>query len=195
MMGLMSDSPSIVAGVLVGGKSTRMGANKATLPWGDSTIIETIVETVRRVSPRCVLLGACDELPNSLADLKQLPDAHPGIGPMAGLYSLLAGHPDRWSLLISCDVPNVTCDVINNLVVHITPAARAVVYTTNSRPEPCCALYHAGILPDVERAIADRQYSLTRLIARLSPLEIEADTPIREALGNINTPEDYRDRA
>lgn len=191
MMDAMPDTLPIVAGILIGGKSTRMGADKATLPWGDSTIVETIVETVHRVTPECVLLGTCDQLPASLADLCQLLDSHPGIGPITGLHSLLVHHPASWCMLLSCDIPNITREAVNQLVARITPGNRVIVYTTDNRPEPCCALYHADILPNVERAIADKEYSLTKLIARLSPIKVPADDATRSALGNINTRDDY----
>jgi len=205
----------ITAGVLIGGKSTRMGTDKALLPWKGSTLLESVVSTARRVTDDCVLLGSADRLPDSLKEMPRLPDDYPGIGPIAGLHALLAHRPDKWCLLLSCDIPDVTHETIRNLTDHISPDARVVAYATSPPPqkkptdcnpwdsktkrsdprdasfEPCCALYHASILRNVQSAITEKRYALYDLIASLPHVPVPLDPPTRKALHNVNTPNDY----
>ena len=207
----MSEHPAISAGVLIGGKSTRMGMDKALLPWKGLTLLESVVRTAHQVTDDCVLLGRAKQLPDSLTDTTLLPDSYPGIGPIAGLHALLTRSPNAWCLLLSCDIPNITIQTISGLVDHITSDTCVVAYATSSistKPtdsnpwgtdphhdflEPCCALYHSKILPDVERAITTRRYALRALIESVPHTRIPVDPATQAALYNINTSRDYTD--
>lgn len=216
----MTKHPAISAGVLIGGKSARMGADKATLPWKGSTLLETVVRTARQWTDDCVLLGSAERLPDSLADMPRLPDSYTGIGPIAGLHALLICRRDTWCLLLSCDVPGVTIQTISALLDHIESDISVVAYATSpistkptdsnswdtraqpskdhtqpssDRLEPCCALYHSSILPEVERAITTRRYSLRALIKSVPHTTLPVDPATRTALHNINYPQDYTD--
>lgn len=218
----MPEQPNITAGVLIGGKSSRMGTAKAMLPWKGSTLLESVVRTARQVADDCVLLGDAERLPDTLKAMPRLPDAYPGIGPIAGLHALLTHCPDTWCLLLSCDVPNVTIHTISTLVDHITPDTRVVAYVTpaistkpaDSNPrgagarsvqgranasfdrlEPCCTLYHSRILAEVDRTIAHQQCALRALIESVPHTKIPVDPDTQAALHNINFPQDYNDPA
>jgi len=184
-------TPHLVAGVLIGGTSARMGTTKATLPWGGLTMLETIVNTVLQVTDDCVLLGQHSATPPSLNRLKTIPDIHPGIGPIGGLHALLTSNRDTWCLLLSCDIPHITSRVITRLVDNIAPNVPIVAYRANHRFETCCALYHASLLPTLEQAIARKSRSLQRLIESLPHRTIAADDQTQRALNNINTPQEY----
>ena len=187
----MPTTTPIVAGVLIGGKSARMGAAKANLPWAGTTILETVVATARRATSDCLLLGTAHELPPSLQDMKRIPDPYPDAGPIAGLHALLSAHPDTWCLLLSCDIPDITPQTITTLADRITHDALIIAYRIGHRLETCCALYHPSTLPHVQRAIGTGQYALRRLIASLPHIALPADGDARRALRNINTPADY----
>ncbi len=187
----MSSAPNIAAGILIGGKSVRMGTDKALLPWVGSTMAETVVATALQVAADSVLLGACDSLPQGLSGLKRLDDAVAGIGPIGGLAALLAHYPDRWCLLLGCDIPNVTTVTLSGLIERIVHGSQVVVYDVCDRLEPCCALYHSSILPQVSSAIARRRYKLHDLIRSLPYSAVAAGPATRRALHNINTPADY----
>ena len=179
-------------------------------------MLESVVRTARLLTNDCVLLGRADRLPDSLKEMQWLPDAYPAIGPIAGLHTLLTHRPGRWCVLLSCDLPNLTLRTISNLVDHIAPDTRVVAYETSPHPvkkkptdrnpwdsnaepsdprdvllEPCCALYHASILRDVQHAITDQRYALHDLIIALPHVAVPIDPETRATLRNINTPGDY----
>ncbi len=70
------------------------------------------------------------------------------------------------------------------------PAFQAVAYALGDRVETCCALYHASLLPDVERRITHGRYALQELI-QSHPHKLLNGQPHRWALRNVNTPQDY----
>ena len=191
----MPEQHPIVGGVLIGGKSKRMGADKATLAWGSSTILETIVQTARAVTTDFVLLGDCPGIPRSLRDMTRVPDPESNAGPMAGLAALLTHFPDQWCLLLSCDIPSVSFQVISTLVDQITPDVKVVAHSRplarGSMLETCCTLYHASILTNVQRALSERALALQELIRSLPHTTIPTTEETQRALLNINSPEDY----
>ncbi len=194
----MMRADSIVAGILVGGKSRRMGSDKQSLPWDGSTMLETIVSTVMQVTPRVVLLGGSQRIPDAARNLPCLPDTYADAGPLGGLASLLHYAPHAWSMLLCCDIPRVSVATLSALLDQLpriqdrSDATQCVVYGDGSRFEPTCALYHAHCLPQIEQSVAANSYGLHALIRNIPHLCVTPSEEVSASLRNINTPEDYR---
>lgn len=184
-----------VAGVLVGGRSRRMGQNKALLALPDGkTLIEHVVEVASKAAQRVVILGECEALPRSLSDLPKLPDAKPGGGPLAGLCSLLEYTGDAWALLLGCDMPYLAADVIHCLLAQASANADAVAFWHDERRgtyHACCALYHPRILTHARTELTDGKGSLQSLLARVRVASLKPDPLQTRMLTNVNTPEDH----
>lgn len=183
--------PAIIAGILIGGRSERMGTSKANLLWGSATMLEAVHRTARTVSAQCVLLGTADPLPQALKEVKQIPDIYPGIGPIAGLHALLSRFPDHWCLLLGCDIPRINPQTIATLTDRLTTGNPIIACSIDSRLQPCCALYHPSILPRIQQAIAAGEYALHRLIESIPHTTVPTDAAAQASLDNINTPQDY----
>lgn len=185
----------LTVGILCGGKSRRMGTDKATLllPSG-VTFVEHVAEVAFACSDKVKLLGDCRSLPLSLQNMEQLPDEMPGSGPLVGLQSLLRAANGGWGLLLACDLPRLAYSTVHSLLCRVRSDADAVAYCSPGdagRLHGCCALYHARILPLVERALARREFRLQDLFATLAKVVV-APTPTEMAqLTNVNTPEEY----
>ncbi|MEW6253325.1 MAG: molybdenum cofactor guanylyltransferase [Planctomycetota bacterium] len=187
-----------VAGVLVGGLSTRMGRPKATLPHPNGrTLLEHVISVARQPDlwiDEIVLLGRCADPPASLADMRTLADPLPNAGPLAGLCALLEYAVDRWALLLACDMPRLQPSLLERLRVAAGPEHDAVVFRRPDRPggyHTCCALYHPRLLPAALHELRHGSGSLQRplaaaRVAALDPLPVE-----EEMLTNLNTPAEY----
>ena len=199
---LMPDS--VVAGILAGGKSTRMGKSKALieLPSG-ATMIEHAVQVAREVIDEVVVLGHEIHMPASLEELTVLDDEKPDGGPIAGLCSLLKRADGGWGLLLACDMPYIKSAVIRRLLAQADPKTDAVVF---ERPErcgsyhACCGLYHSRIArppvgncaqpaPALE-VLFNGDASLNSLLKRIRVKALKPTPEESRQLCNINTPED-----
>lgn len=173
-----------------------MGRPKALLRRGDQTLIEHIAAGVRECGVECCLLGAPPfELPPNLNGVPRLQDRHPGIGPIAGLDSLLAAHPDRDAILLSCDLPRFGSSLLRRLLDArlLAPGADAIAFATAPPPdgwEPCCALYRPSIRPLLDRAINENRHSLQQLLTAVHTVALGTSTGEREMLLNLNRPQD-----
>ncbi len=185
-------APALLAGVLAGGRSRRMGRCKAAMPHpAGGTWLEHVVRVASRVAGEVVLLGSASELPPALQSLPVLADPVPDAGPLAGLCSLLAAAGGRWALLLACDLPGLQAAVLQPLIQAAGPDRDAVVYTCRQRPDryhACCGLYHPRGLDAARTALAGADHSLHGLLRTLRTLALLPDPAHQDQLRNVNTP-------
>ncbi len=105
--------------ILAGGKSSRMGINKALLPLNGNPIIEHIASLVKSLFPSVILItNQPDEY--SFLGLETFVDIYPGRGPLAGIHSGLIHSNTERNFVISCDVPLVTKELLEYIINYKT---------------------------------------------------------------------------
>ena len=139
-----------LVGLLVGGKSTRMGSDKATTDFGGMPMAARVCEAVDRTGMDTVVLGPSDAGTNR----RFLADADVGgLGPMVGLRTLHRHHPNRDIVLLATDQPLVRPATLLHLVLCSTAAV--VVPEHEGHPQVTCALYrHEAVAEAVEGSVA-----------------------------------------
>ena len=173
----------IWCGVLIGGKSSRMGEPKHLLKMGDQTWIEKIVATVDGLVNGVALLGR-GELPGTLSEtIPVIPDAPDRQGPIAALTAAMRWNPDVSWLILSCDLPYITKEAVNWLLAQRTVGQTAVIPVLD-KPEPLFAWYHPRSKEYLEQAHAPRDILKAPRVAKVVP-----SATIRTAWHNINTPQ------
>ena len=148
----------IRAGVLIGGRSSRMGRPKHLLKRDGVTWLERIVRAATPCVEQVVLLGN-GAVPKSLADLERVPDAPGRAGPIAGIVSAMRWSPWSSWVFLPCDVPDASTDAIRWLLDQREPGRWGVfpVEPENRRVHPIFAWhdYRLGdALSTVDRPIA-----------------------------------------
>ncbi len=191
----------LLAGVLVGGASRRMGRPKHLLPHpAGGTFLEYAVRLAQGVAGETVILGACAGAPAALAGLARLEDAVAGAGPLAGLCSLLAEARQRWALLLACDMPRLEASTLRALLDALRcfpdPAAiEAVAFVEQEgprlRPHPCCALYRGTIHARALEVLRTGSGRMGELLERVSLLALAPSRAQIAQLANVNTPAEY----
>ncbi len=197
-------SRPLFAGLLVGGKSSRMGRPKQMVSFGSSTLAEIAAHALNAAvcepgigrggagqqSPDggLVLLGA-GEVPNTLQALPRLPDV-PGLdGPIAGLLAAHRWAPSAAWVVAACDHPWLSATDIQALVHERRPGAWAILSRQpDGHPCPTLALYEPQSLNVLERSLlAGRpdemgiavlfDHPRTSIHSRLNPGSIHISTP------------------
>src|SRR5215470_3369376 len=90
--------------VLAGGKSTRMGRDKALLDWHGQTLLNHMVELLRTAADPVLVVGR-----------NPLPDRLPGLGPLSGIATALEFSSTDANLIIAVDLPHLTKDFLKYL--------------------------------------------------------------------------------
>ncbi|MEX0716865.1 MAG: molybdenum cofactor guanylyltransferase [Planctomycetaceae bacterium] len=195
-----SDSPrQRVAGiVLCGGKSSRMGRPKASLPFGPETMLEHVVGTLLEVVAPIVVVAAREQqLPPLPADVLIARDEHEALGPLAGLAAGLAALPEdvEAAYVSSCDVPFLRPAFVGRIIDRLGDRELAIPRDGKFH-HPLAAVYRKSLLPRVRRLLADERLRPLFLVEESNSAIVEVDElrdvdPELESLRNLNTPEEY----
>ena len=185
-----------LGGVLVGGRSSRFGSDKAVARVGGRSMAARAVDTLRAAADPVVLLGGDGTLGRRLA-LPWRSDHRPGRGPLGGLETGL-----RWAdelgrgglLVLACDLPLVTRVVVEAVASAIRPELDAVVATDEAGGiQPLCGWYSTGTLGALEDALDRGRHSARELLVglRVEHVRLDGATPQESlVLLNVNTPGD-----
>lgn len=143
--------------VLAGGKSVRMGVNKAFLPFGNTTVIESIVAMMRRSFPEVLLsTNTPEEYPH--LRLSIIPDQIDQGGPLAGIHAGLSAAKTEKIFVISCDMPLMTSDIID-FIVHFPTTKPITVARADGFVQQLCGVYSKSVLPKAEGIVQRRKIS------------------------------------
>ena len=185
-------APETVNGlVLAGGKSRRMGSDKAALVTNGETQLDRAVRLLRAHVTEVFVSARDDQADDPVRSrYPQIIDRYADLGPVAGILSAMDAQPDAAWLVLACDLPNIDDRTLGYLLENASAEhpATAFVSVVDGLPEPLCAVYRP-----LSRAIIDG--FVAEGIKCPRKMLINSDThllrqPSPGALHNINRPED-----
>ena len=187
-------SPPVVCAILAGGKSRRMGTDKASLVTRGETLLARTVRlsTAVLAVPPLVVGRAVGDSGND-APARFVPDDAPDGGPVAGLRTAFRVAPTECSLLLlSCDLPALT-DAALRWLLEQPRGAFGVIARRDGRDEPLFSIYAPNVLPLLEANLARGERSFRALVAAGGDDFRFADVPpaVAAALADVDTPEDW----
>lgn len=184
----------ITGAVLAGGKSSRMGKDKALLKLDGRTFIERITGTLEQVFTSVIVIADRTKQ-YEFFSRPVYRDVFRNRGPLGGIHSALVHAPTERVFITSCDVPLLSLSVIRRVVRRSARAQALVLFGGNSL-QPLCGLYHRSCLPVIEEHLKRGEYSVQACLNNLDTLLISYGTnspdDVSYALTNVNTPSDYR---
>lgn len=184
----------LVGAVLAGGQSRRMGAPKAGVRRADGkTLGEVACAALRELCADVVVLGHGEGCPD---DVARIPDVEPDTGPLGGLRALFRTNAAAAYLVVPCDLPALTGEVLRHLMERAREAgAEAAVFASDpdAPPRPLPLYIRAEALRRVEERFREGERRLVAFVSGLEPLEVPVpDGGARRALSGANTPEELR---
>lgn len=181
--------------IVAGGKSRRMGADKRMLLFGRQKLLTIAVEKAKVISDEVILvLGEPIEID---CQVKIVFDKVKGHGPLVGLYSGLLEAREKKALLLPCDMPLVTVELLRTLI-NQAEGYDITILKHRSIVEPLCSVYSKNVIPVIEEQLQEGTLSLLSLLKnpklRIKIVKVENkfngnDTDL--LFFNINTPENY----
>lgn len=182
----------ISAGILAGGKSSRMGREKSRLRLGNREFIEIIADACRDFAELLISADAAGRFPE--LPYRVIPDERSGFGPVEGIYQLLRASRTQYVLVVATDMPFLTAPLLNALAQRVTGGEDCLVLRRDGRPEPLCSIYSRTAIPALQ-AMRAGEISKIRLLydrVRVRYVDLESLGFSDAAVANINTAEDYR---
>lgn len=186
--------PPLLGLVLVGGRSRRMGRDKASLKLGEVSMARRALDLL---APYCKeLYLSCredQELPDDVSGVKRIPDSFQNMGPTGGILSAMREHPGKAFFVLACDMPLIEKEDISALVAARDSYKFATSFLGELEgeqfPEPLCSIYEPkfyqlGLLGMTRDLFCPRRLLSMSPVRLLEPLR-------KEALHNANTPQDW----
>ncbi len=199
---------SIDAFIFVGGRSRRLGRDKALEAFGGMTLAERALQTINKASVASKVSFVTGNQVEFAIEAARLDapfvfDLVEGRGPLGGFYTALTNTAAKWVFILACDMPFVTAGLIVKLsqfVADDNGSIGAVIpEQPDGRMQPLCAFYKvATALPVVEEIVARPRVSppMHEVAMMLSPLIVKpADYSVPDEMpacyfANVNTEED-----
>jgi molybdopterin-guanine dinucleotide biosynthesis protein A len=186
--------PAIHGIILAGGRSTRMGTDKALLPvHGGKPLLQHICDTLACVCAGVTVVVPGDE-PHRYdgvldASVRTVPDLFPGHGPLAGIHAglLALPEPDGYGFLMACDMPRFSPRLFAEMVTLLKRGRSPDAVLCPD--QPFHALYHKRVALIAEQCLQRGALKLTSFLNLLDTAY--AALPGDDCFLNLNTPHDY----
>jgi len=191
--------PQITAFVLAGGRSTRMGRDKAFIEFGGSMLLERAIALAKSAADDVFLIGPKVQL-QAYGRVRQ--DQFPGQGPLAGIHAALRATSTDRNLILAVDTPFLTPAFLSFLIgraatdaVVTVPRCADVREPGEARLHPLCAVYRRSFADVAERALRAGDNKIEPLFEQVAThiigqSEIEQRGFSPNMFRNLNTPED-----
>jgi molybdenum cofactor guanylyltransferase len=183
----------VTAFILAGGKSARMGSEKAFVLLGGQTLLERALAVARAVTDEVRIVGETKKF-QEFAPVVE--DLYRGCGPLAGIHAALRASQRELNVILAVDLPLVTKDLLQYLLAR---ARSSDVTVTAARAgggwQPLCAVYRREFAYAAEKALQQGQYKIDALFShgRVQPVEekeLQAAGFSAEMFRNLNTAEE-----
>ncbi len=184
-----------VAGVvLAGGKSLRLGRDKANFKVGASTLLERTTSLLKELFEEVWVIGRKPDHDLIRRGIKWHLDLIQDIGPVAGIYTALKVIDKEACLVIACDMPKLTLSVLKKLLQDRDKGQRADIIVSrqgvSGKVEPLVAIYRKDVLPLIESLVAKRKFKVSELFLHSHTRYVDFDPHEAQVFMNINTAQD-----
>jgi len=185
----------LTVAVQAGGRSSRMGSDKALLRLDGIPLIERLLQRVSGLGEE-ILITTNRPQDYQYLGLRLASDPEPGGGALHGLHTALEAARGQTVLVLACDMPFVSRPLLEHML-QLAEAADLVVPRRGGEYEPLHAVYSKGCLPALEAALLQGERRMISFFPSLNLHTVEQEEIDRldpEGLSffNVNTPEDLR---
>jgi len=186
------DFTAVAAFILAGGKSTRMGTDKAFVMLDGRTLLERALELARAVTSDVRIVGDAAKF---AAFGPVVEDVFRGCGPLGGIHAALRASSAELNLMLAVDVPFVSPALLQYLIERARGERDAAVTVARAGGgwQPLCAVYRRQFFDEAEPALRAGRYKIDALfgatqVQRISEDELESAGFSATMFRNLNTP-------
>ncbi len=180
----------ISVGILAGGRSSRMGRNKALIKLNNESMINTLIRELSGFK-EVVISGNKRGIYEDMG-CAVLYDENKDIGPIEGIRQVIRYASSDYVFICACDMPFISSELVEYIAGYISSDYDCYVIRTEDHLEPLCAIYHKSVLPVIEELIAEKKYRLREILERVRTryISLEHTDFDKKTVKNINTKED-----
>jgi len=170
----MNFDKEISAIILAGGKSTRMGTDKALLKYNDKTFLEIVTNEIKKI---CKTILICsNNLNHKIDNCELIFDKYSEIGPIGGIYSGLSESKTEYNIVIACDNIFIKAEIFE-LLWEKSKEKNYDITIANYKnfPEPLIGIYNKSALKFIQQNIINKDYKLQNLLKNSNTIKVDFD--------------------
>ena len=186
--------PELTAFILAGGKSTRMGVDKAFVQLDGRTLLARALELARGLASDVRIVGDVAKF-GKMGPVVE--DIFQNCGPLGGIHAALRASATDLNLILAVDLPFVAARFLKYVIEQAvnSPSALAVVPRAAGGWQPLCAVYRRSFAEGAETALRGGHNKIDRLFDSLEIRVIDEDELVQAGFSfdifrNLNTPEE-----
>jgi molybdenum cofactor guanylyltransferase len=179
--------------ILAGGKSSRMGTDKAFVALDGRTLLARMLDLAHSVTPDIHVVGSKEKYAPFASVVE---DIFPNCGPLGGIHAALRSSQKDLNLMLAVDVPFVSLALLQYLITRArSSSATVTIARSNERWQPLCAVYRRQFADIAEKALHEGRYKVDALfdetvVEVITAGDLEAAGFAERIFRNLNTPED-----
>ncbi|MWB93350.1 NTP transferase domain-containing protein [Flavobacterium sp. GA093] len=177
--------------ILCGGKSSRMQSEKGLVLFRKKPFIEHIIQAILPLTDKIKLITGTKEydyLPYS-----KIPDIVEDKGPLGGIYTALSSSETEFNLILSCDIPLISTELLSELISKHNEEAGITVFATESRLHPLIGIYSKKMVPVIKETIVAEELKMMDFLEKVPHQIIKIDESENFHLTNINSVDELND--
>jgi molybdopterin-guanine dinucleotide biosynthesis protein A len=180
--------------ILAGGKSRRMGTDKALLDVGSSSMIKRVAQEMARLFKSILVAGSKDDYLD--LGMPVISDIYPGCGPLGGIHAGLTAANTPYIFVVGCDMPFISAELMACLLSHVR--GHDVIIPRDSKTgyhEPLFAVYGKNCIIPVENMLKENRIKVTGFhtqvrVKYIERKEMEHCAGSDKCFINVNTPDE-----
>lgn len=177
--------------ILAGGKSSRMGTDKALLSYHGKPLLNNAIELILPFCDTVLVSGNKKEY--SVSGIEPVPDIYEDCGPISGIFSVLNHSTTEWNIVLSVDMPFITRKLIEQLIANKN--GDCVVPKHSLGVEPLIGLYNKSAIETIRQMIESGDFRMTKLLSALNTNYLDCNFLLKEQPNlflNVNRTDDYQ---
>ena len=185
---------NLTAVILCGGRSSRMGHDKATLLAGAETFLDRAIRVAREIAGDVIVVArASQAIPPGV---RVVNDPVEDLGPLAGIAAGLSSSQTDLNIVIACDMPLIKSAVLQRLVDAIA-GHDACVAVVDGHASVLCAVYRSRVAPIAKQMLDHGERRVMAFVDRIKTKRVDAALlrdidPDLETFFSCDTPEAYQ---
>ncbi len=187
----MNNKNNITAIILAGGKSSRMGADKGFVSYNNKPFVQHIIEVVKPLTDEIIIISNNSNY--EIFGLKRFNDLIENAGPLAGIQTGLHHSKTKYNLVISCDVPLISSELLELLINEIDATSEVIQLQSGDKKMPLIAIYKKSCESKFSEALNLGERRVRKALEQCEVKTIIIKKALEKHTANINTKEDLKE--
>lgn len=181
----MIDKKDITGIILAGGKSSRMGTDKGFLMLNNKAFAQYSIDALKPLVSEILIVS---DLPDyDKFGLKRVNDITKNAGPVAGICSGLEASKTEYNIILSCDIPLITNEILQKLISNIDDKTQIIQAESQGKSMPLIAVYRKNILSTFKSLLNNNERRLRVAIKSCISKNIILEKEQEFSTMNVNT--------